>query len=988
MPFLAPIFTGLFLEALLHPLLFSILATIGSSLVLSGVSRLLTKSPSAPSFAAQANSQQVTARQAIAPRTIRVGRSRVGGILTFITTTGANNDFVQMVITLAGHQVHAIPNMYFDGVLVPLDGSGNATGNFAGLVHAEFNLGSAGQSAFAGLVAAIPAQWTTAHKQSGRAGAYVQLKWDASKFPNGIPNITFDIQGAEVFDPRSSTTGYSENPALWIRNYLTNTSYGLGAATGDIDDASFISAANTCDELVPLLAGGNETRYTANGSFDMSLKPSDVLQSLLTSLAGDLVYVAGKWSLYAGVYIAPTVTLGDGDLRKAITVSTRISKRELANGVKGLYVSPTNNWQAADFPGVMRASYVADDNGFPNTAERGFWLTATAYALNDAVMSQGQAYVCSSAHTSGASTQPGVGVSWATVWTLMPEQIWKDINLPFTLSPSMSQRLAKIELNTIRRQVTASYPCKLSAYQVQPPNVVQVNRARYSWTNKTFKVTSSTLVTESDDLGAPALGVDLNLRETDANVFSWTAATDEQAATAPATPTLPSIALVQPITGLGLTSGAATSLTRVDGVRISRILAQWTAPADQMVLNGGDIVIEFRTHAGPGAWTPAGPCSGYATSFFIDGVNDGVAYDVRVFAENSAGTRSAAVEVDNHVVSGGFANFSGNLYGAQAGKNMLANPGFEFNTVGAAVNTDLALGAMICDNWTVYSLSAFHGAQLSTGASRTGTNALLSRLKQSVSVPSDGVFYENRNLSVAKISVAIGDIVRVSGQLRSDHSTVQPAGITFIHRVGLAIFDATDTWIGELYGELNPPAFLGAYGLVQASLQIPATIGGGVPSYVRVQCSGFVKNSSGSTFSTSTNAYADLRFDDVKVVVQNTAFDLTPLNTSGTPTTTNLCTQATTTTTINVAASSFQYGDGTVSYSSGSVNPGALGTWFIYADDPTYTGGAVVYQATANRSDISGNNGRIYFGMVTTVGGGGGASNNTGGTGGGKVGGL
>lgn len=50
---------------------------------------------------------------------------------------------------------------------------------------------------------------------------------------------------------------------------------------------------------------------------------------------------------------------------------------------------------------------------------RGQWLTATAYALLDAVNNNGSSYVCKLAHSSGATTQPGVGVNAGTDWDLI-----------------------------------------------------------------------------------------------------------------------------------------------------------------------------------------------------------------------------------------------------------------------------------------------------------------------------------------------------------------------------------------------------------------------------------------------------------------------------------------------------------------------------------------------------------------------------------------
>lgn len=49
----------------------------------------------------------------------------------------------------------------------------------------------------------------------------------------------------------------------------------------------------------------------------------------------------------------------------------------------------------------------------------GDWLTATGYDTQEAVANNGSSYICTVAHTSGASTEPGVGADWATVWDLI-----------------------------------------------------------------------------------------------------------------------------------------------------------------------------------------------------------------------------------------------------------------------------------------------------------------------------------------------------------------------------------------------------------------------------------------------------------------------------------------------------------------------------------------------------------------------------------------
>lgn len=72
-------------------------------------------------------------------------------------------------------------------------------------------------------------------------------------------------------------------------------------------------------------------------------------------------------------------------------------------------------------------------------------------------------------------------------------------------------------------------------------------------------------------------------------------------------------------------------------------------------------------------------------------------------------------------------------------------------------------------------------------------------------------------------------------------------------------------------------------------------------------------------------------------------------------------------TAIAVAASTMQLGDGTISYNSGSVDPGSFGgPFYVYADDPTYAGGAVAYVVTTNPPDQVASDGRIQFGTITT----------------------
>jgi hypothetical protein len=54
------------------------------------------------------------------------------------------------------------------------------------------------------------------------------------------------------------------------------------------------------------------------------------------------------------------------------------------------------------------------------------WLTAHKWLLNDFVTNGGQTYKCTSTHTAGSTTQPGVGASWNTVWSLYQAGLIQD----------------------------------------------------------------------------------------------------------------------------------------------------------------------------------------------------------------------------------------------------------------------------------------------------------------------------------------------------------------------------------------------------------------------------------------------------------------------------------------------------------------------------------------------------------------------------------
>jgi len=117
--------------------------------------------------------------------------------------------------------------------------------------------GASSQTADPMLVASMP-NWTTAHKLNGVAYIAAHYKYDKEGMFSGIPQLTVQVKGKKVYDPRDSgqtfgtpsTYEYSDNPALTFLDYITNNEYGKGLTESQINMSTFSSAANVCDTQV------------------------------------------------------------------------------------------------------------------------------------------------------------------------------------------------------------------------------------------------------------------------------------------------------------------------------------------------------------------------------------------------------------------------------------------------------------------------------------------------------------------------------------------------------------------------------------------------------------------------------------------------------------------------------------------------------------------------------------------------------------------
>lgn len=535
------------------------------------------------------------------------GETRVGGNITFAHVNN-NNQYLHLVVTVAAHEIESVEKIYLDGQEVIFGASPDpnwSTGikdlktgqirDATNKVYRIVNDGTPSNPAIPELVANVPEKWTSYHTQSGRAHVYIVLVWDAILFPNGLPKISFLVRGKKCYDPRTATTAWTQNAALIIADYLRNTEYGMGCAVSELEYAtgkagSFYDAADVCDENVNLLAGGTEDRYTINGSFVVGQSHQAIIEELCSAMAGSVTYSAGKWKCWPAKWREPEISLSEGDILSDLKIITKISKRDSFNAVKGTFISPASYYEETDFPAVRNSYYKSQDNN---------------------------------------------------------EEIFEEIQLPFTQSAATCQRIAKIELERIRQPITVELTAKLKAYQVEAGETLTLTWQRLGWSEKEFEVEESELVFV-DGNGAQALAVRMVLRETAEAVYDWNNGLETTLDVASNTD-LPSPYSVPVLTGLAAESGTNQLDIRSDGTVFSRLKVSWNSVADYFVSSGGYVEVQYRK-SGASDWSVATPVPAEFNFTRILDVQDGELYQVRVRLRSAVGKTGEFTTIEHTVV--------------------------------------------------------------------------------------------------------------------------------------------------------------------------------------------------------------------------------------------------------------------------------------------------------------------------------------------------
>ena len=360
-------------------------AAVGT--VLAGVSQQLF-SPKMPK--SQIGRLNVTLDPST-PRKAIFGTTAMALDLRYHESSGTDQEYVDYIIAVAAHKVKSIDEIWFEEKQAWTAGGG-VTGTYSG--YLTIAVRTEGTSANT-IAINGGGKWGSSRRLTGCAYVHIRIKRTGntkkaeSPLVNGLPSrVTIIGDGALLYDPRKDSTvpggsgshratdqttwgAYTnaddtDNPALqllwWLLGWDINNklSVGCGVPYTRIDMASFITAANICDENVTLAIGGTQKRYRASGTASDGDDRLEIINNLLASMSGTIRDNSGKLMLTVmkNDLADYAVILDESHMISAFEWQQTGGLTENNNVARGRYVDPSANslYQFIDYPEVGFAS--------------------------------------------------------------------------------------------------------------------------------------------------------------------------------------------------------------------------------------------------------------------------------------------------------------------------------------------------------------------------------------------------------------------------------------------------------------------------------------------------------------------------------------------------------------------------------------------------------------------------------------------------------
>ena len=325
------------------------------------------------------------------PRKAVFGTTAMPLDIRYHESSGEDQEYVDYIIALAAHKVTSIDELWFEEKKVWTATNGISFSYLGYLTVSVRTEGTSGNY--------IPinggGNWGSSRRLTGCAYLYIRIKRTGngkkaeSPLASGLPSrVTVIGNGALLYDPRKDSTvaggsgthratnqatwgAYTaaddtDNPALqllwWLLGWKINgkLSVGCGVPYTRIDMASFITAANLCDENVTLSIGGTQKRYRTSGTASDADGRMEIINNFLLSMNGTLRDNGGKLKLTVmkndladyTLQLDESAMLGEFDWQQTGGLT------ENYNVARGRFVDPSNNslYQLVDYQEVGFAS--------------------------------------------------------------------------------------------------------------------------------------------------------------------------------------------------------------------------------------------------------------------------------------------------------------------------------------------------------------------------------------------------------------------------------------------------------------------------------------------------------------------------------------------------------------------------------------------------------------------------------------------------------
>jgi hypothetical protein len=408
------------------------------------------------------------------------GERQVGITRVFLETSGSDNEYLYMAGVLCEGEIQSIEEVYIDDKLVTFAsalthgsvvevGSGDANFYKDSTSHIQVQAFLGLDNQVSSSILSTSTNWGTNHRLRGVAYLALRFKWNQDIFGQ-IPQVKVTLKGRKVYDPRTTTTAYSSNPALCLLDYLRSSRYGKGLPDSafEANFQSFQDSADECETQVTPYTGGTDINvFDTNAVLDSSQKIIDNVKKLLNPMRALFTYTEGVYKLKIESTGSPVKTItADYVVGGAKVLGER--KNNKYNRVIGTFVNPEKNWQqdTISFP-------PADDSALPLADQH-----ATMLALDNGTLLEG------------------------------------NFDFPNVTSPYQAEDLCEIILKRSRNQLQVQLRLTSEFLDLAIGDVVGITYPSGGFNNKPFRVLGMTI---NEDLT-----VDVQLFEHQDNFYTWT----------------------------------------------------------------------------------------------------------------------------------------------------------------------------------------------------------------------------------------------------------------------------------------------------------------------------------------------------------------------------------------------------------------------------------------------------------------------------------